>query len=122
MMLNLIRPVTVLLFSSLFSAEAVEVKPCPDGSILSEKQYQIHGTRLSSFALRIAPDVQSERVLNEKASRLLKKPHYVTIDRTVKVVENCSFQGWSRVQVVKPRGMRLTHQGWIEQSRIVGAK
>lgn len=63
--------------------------------------------------LRAGPSQNHERIINQKASDVLKEIHYLTVDSstTVKVTEiNGS---WVKIEVVEPEYLAESHRGWI---------
>jgi len=63
--------------------------------------------------LRVGPSQKEERIVNRKASDILKEIHYMSVDSstTVKVTE---IKGeWVKIEVVEPEHLAATHRGWI---------
>jgi sRNA-binding carbon storage regulator CsrA len=63
--------------------------------------------------LRVGPSQNDQRIVNQKASDLLKEIHYMSVDSstTVKVTE---IKGdWVKIEVVEPEHLAATHRGWI---------
>lgn len=63
--------------------------------------------------LRVGPSLKNERIVNQKASDILMKIHYLSVDSstTIKVTE--IKEDWARIEVVQPAHMSATHRGWI---------
>ncbi|HEL3179386.1 MAG: hypothetical protein J0L89_08380 [Xanthomonadales bacterium] len=65
--------------------------------------------------LRNAPD--GERIVNEKATRVLGSTQYQTIDNSTKVQIQCLDGDWARVQITDPEWLK-EHSGWVLRSAL----
>jgi|GEM_PF-3513923 len=65
--------------------------------------------------LRKAPD--SDKIVNEKATKILGSTQYQTIDNSTTVQIQCVDGDWARVQVQTPEWLR-EHVGWVERSAL----
>lgn len=83
-------------------------------SSTSTKSGQLRRVKGSENFLRAAPKRDSAKLINERATAAFKETHYLTIDSSVVVNEECSESGWSRVRVVQPESLSGTHIGWIK--------
>ena len=66
-----------------------------------------------SVELRDGPGEKHEKKINQKASDVLRRLDYMSVDSstTVKVLE---LKGdWAEVQIVEPTPLASTHRGWI---------
>ena len=63
--------------------------------------------------LRAGPSQKDERLVNQKASDLLKEIVYLSVDTstTVKVTEIKA--DWVKIEVVEPEYLAESHRGWI---------
>lgn len=95
-----------------------EVKGC-SGFNNTNKTYKITG---SDIPVRKGPNKKSAKIINEKATKILKKTHYITVDNTVTVREECSNGKWSKVKVTEPDYLSSSHQGWIQSKFLRGKK
>ncbi len=110
---------TALVISVLQSAAQASPEPCGSASIKSKQTLRVNG---SDVVLRSAPNSKSEKLINQKASQILKTIHYLTIDNTVTVVEECTQGKWSRVHVKEPDWLQESHIGWVQSSSLRGQK
>lgn len=92
-------------------AIAVSAESCGSGSTSSGRQLRIKG---ADVVLRSAPNAKGERLINQKATQILKAKQYLTIDHTVTVIEECTQGEWARVRVKEPEWLRDTHVGWVQ--------
>ncbi|MHC2021475.1 hypothetical protein [Methylobacterium sp. CM6247] len=64
----------------------------------SDKVLSVNNT----YELRSKPDQNAGRILNSKATNILKKDHFHGIDISTTVKELCKTEEWSQVQIVTP--------------------
>lgn len=84
---------------------------CDQSSTLTSIQYRPIG---SGIRLRSEADEKSSLLINKKATEIFHETHYLEIDDTVKVIEECTKGGWSWVRLIDPDYLVDTHKGWIE--------
>lgn len=107
----------VLLHGS--EAQAASAEPCSTASTKSGQTLRVNG---SNVVLRSAPNAKSEKLINQKATQIMKSTQYLTIDNTVTVVEECNQGDWSKVRVTEPDWLRDSHIGWVPSSSLRGQK
>lgn len=100
-------------------ASAAPAQPCGVESAKSGQTLKVNG---SDVVLHAGPSTKSEKLINQKATQILKTTQYLTIDNTVTVVEECNQAGWSRVRVTEPDWLRASHLGWVPSSALRGQK
>jgi hypothetical protein len=100
-------------------AQAASPEPCGSASTKSGQTLRVNG---SDVVLRSAPNAKSEKLINQKATQILKTIQYLTIDNTVTVVEECTQGEWSRVRVIEPDWLQSSHIGWVQSSSLRGQK
>lgn len=66
-----------------------------------------------SVNVRSGPGTTYPRLINEKASATLKGTHYITVDSSTVLYEECTKDGWSWIRVTEPDWLRESHRGWI---------
>jgi hypothetical protein len=96
-----------LTHASSYGAEAM---PCGAGSAKSGASYSVIGTEVY---LRDAPRPDAGKLVNQKATDILKKTQYRVVDNSTTVTEECTQGGWSRVHVTAPEWLSATHMGWV---------
>jgi hypothetical protein len=64
--------------------------------------------------VRTGPGAKFPKIINQKATAIFGETHYITLDNSVTVKENCRSNGWSQVEVVDPNYFSASHRGWIE--------
>lgn len=72
--------------------------------------YAISG---SGINVRKGPGSKFEKIINKKATKALKRTHYIQVDHTTTIHEHCRKDGWSYIQVIEPREFQQSHRGWI---------
>lgn len=100
-------------------AQAASPEPCGSASTKSGQTLRVNS---SDVALRSAPNAKSEKLINQKATQILKTTQYLTIDKTVTVVQECTQGEWSRVGVIEPDWLKNSHIGWVQSSSLRGQK
>ncbi|MEO8418643.1 MAG: hypothetical protein ABI475_07965, partial [Methylophilaceae bacterium] len=100
-------------------AQATSAEPCGASSTKSGQALRVSG---SDVVLRSAPSAKSEKLINQKATQILKTIQYLTIDNTVTVIEECIQGEWSRVRVREPDWLQNSHIGWVQSSSLRGEK
>jgi len=88
---------------------------CGASSVKSDQTLRVNG---SGNILRSGPSSEAEKLINKKASEILKTTHYLSIDNTTTVLEECTQGDWSRVRVVEPDWLRASHIGWVPSSTL----
>ena len=83
---------------------------CGASSTRTGKTYKVDG---SDINVRTGPGISYDKIINQKASSILKKNIYVTIDNTVTVLEECTEGEWSKIRVTDPDWLSNSHRGWI---------
>lgn len=68
-----------------------------------------------SHDLRQAP--KGEKVINEKATKILGETQYQVIDNSTRVQVQCIDGDWARVQITSPEWL-TQHKGWVERSAL----
>ena len=68
--------------------------------------------------IREGPGSQHAKIVNEKATRALGKTHYISIDDTVTVYEECVKGDWSWIRVTTPDWLQDSHRGWVESKNL----
>ncbi len=107
--------ISLLLLAPAYSEK---MKGC-DGFNKTEKTYKIKGPEV---VVRKAPSKKSAKVINKKASEILKTTHYISLDNSVTVMEECTNGKWSKVRVTDPERLSSSHQGWIKSKFLRGKK
>lgn len=117
--------VCVLLVSGCSSDKPDVVKVAPSqespspaacsGNALTKKSYGVTGTEIY---IRTEPSKKAAKVINQKATDIIKKPQYASIDDTTTVFEECTKGMWSWVRVTTPDWLQDSHQGWVESKHL----
>ncbi len=88
---------------------------CDTTTTITGRQYNVVGSRT---AIRHEPSANAPKLVNQKATRILEGTHYVNIDDTAVVFEECTKGGWSWIRVVEPDWLQDSHRGWVESSHL----
>ena len=66
-----------------------------------------------SVELRDGPGLNHEKKINPKASDILRRIDYLSVDSSTTVKILAVKDDWAEIQVVEPASFAATHQGWI---------
>lgn len=105
--LTLVIAISVLALSAHAVGTAKECAPS------DAKSGSVFGVSGSNIELREAPRLAAPKIINEKATQVLRTKQYAVIDKSTRVVEQCRRGDWSRVQVKEPEWLSTTHVGWV---------
>lgn len=83
---------------------------CKDGALITGSQYNVIGTGIN---VRKGPGTNFDKIVNQKATDILKSTQYISIDDTTVVFEECINGEWSWVRVVQPDWLQDSHRGWV---------
>ncbi len=101
------------------SAFAENIQSCGSSSTKTGKAYKINGSEINA---RKGPGTNFNKVVNQQATKIFKKTHYITVDYSVTVVEECSQGKWSKIRVTNPSYLSQSHRGWITSKFLRGKK
>ena len=65
------------------------------------------------------PNINSEKLINKKASEIFDKTIYASVDKSTKVLVEDIKGLWAKIRIVEPEWLK-THEGWIMASNIIG--
>lgn len=105
---NSMNQVDMIFSGTAYSKTVLE--DCSNGAKLTGKQYNVIGT---SINIRSGPGMNHKKLVNEKATKILGKTHYLSIDDTTIVFEKCTKANWSWIRILEPDWLRKTHRGWV---------
>jgi hypothetical protein len=103
----LLLALLIFQYGQVFAKGMIE---CGSPSMGTGKTYKVNG---SGINVRLGPGTNYDKIINQKASSILKKNIYVTIDNTVTVYEECAQKGWSKIRVTDPDWLSNSHRGWV---------
>lgn len=83
------------------------------------KTIEIFGIKGEGIALRKGAGENFEKLVNQKATRILKKTVNFSIDYTCKVKIESEKNGWSKVIVVEPEQLSASHRGWVKTEHLL---
>jgi len=101
------------------NAFAENIQSCGSSSTKTGKTYKINGSEIN---VRKGPGINFNKIVNQKATKILKKTHYITLDNSVTVVEECSQGKWSKIRVTNPSYLSQSHRGWIASKFLCSKK
>jgi hypothetical protein len=84
------------------------------------KKNEIFGINSEEVYLKVEPSESSDKLINKKASEMLKETRYTVIGYEEKVVILEEQGEWSKIKVVKPEHLSATYIGWIQSKFIEG--
>jgi hypothetical protein len=100
-------------------AFAENTQPCGSESVKTGKSYKVSGEDID---VRHGPSIEFSKIVNQKASRILKSTHYISIDSSVTVIEQCTQGKWSKIRVTEPDYLSQSHRGWVPSNVLRGKK
>lgn len=83
---------------------------CDASTVVTGKKYNVLG---SGINVRKGPGTSFEKIINQKATSILKTAQYISIDDTTTVFEECTKDGWSWIRVIDPDWLKDSHRGWV---------
>ena len=83
---------------------------CKEEAQITGKQYNVIG---SEIYVRKGPGTNFDKIVNQKATNFFKTTHYISIDDSTVVFEECSKGGWSWIRVLQPDWLQNSHRGWV---------
>lgn len=89
---------------------AADIQPCGKESVRTGQTLRVTG---SNIYVRAGPGEKFDKIINQKATSILKRTEYITIDNSVKVNEECTQSGWSKISVIELDWLRESHKGWV---------
>ncbi len=92
---------------------------CDTSTLITGKQYKILG---SGINVRQGAGINFGKVVNQKATSIMKTTHYISVDNTLTIFEECTKNGWSWIRVIKPERLSLSHRGWVSSKFLRGKK
>lgn len=96
-------------------ANAESPVSCGSDSKKTGQELRVNG---SGVVLRAAPSEKSAKLINKKATEIMKTTQYLQLDNTVTVHEECTQGTWSRVRVTEPDWLRDSHIGWVPSNSL----
>ncbi|BET59162.1 hypothetical protein [Geobacter sp. 60473] len=111
------RGLLILMLLSVVPATVVaaDVQQCGKESSKTGQTYKVTG---SDISIRKGPGKKFDKLINQKATSILKRTQYTTIDNSVTVYEECTQGGWSFVKVTEPDWLRESHIGWVQSTAL----
>ena len=111
---------TLTIISVLPSAiRAESLQPCDNQSTKTGISYKVSG---SGINVRKGPGTEHEKIVNQKATSMLKTTIYISIDNSNTVIEECSQGDWSKIRVTDPDYLSSSHRGWVASKFLRGKK
>ena len=86
---------------------------------LSPNPPKLFGIEGENIPLRVGPGENFDKLINEKATKILKETQYLQVDYTVKVKIEETKNDWSKIRVVEPEHLSNTHIGWIPSKYVL---
>lgn len=65
------------------------------------------------------PNINSEKVINKKATEIFHETKYASVDKSTKVLVEDIKGLWAKIRIVEPEWLRI-HEGWIMAKNIIG--
>lgn len=87
--------------------------------ITAAPQVKLFNIKSGIVELRSGPGRQYKKVMNKESLKTLKSAYFVSIDSTVKFIQDEVNGDWSRISVVQPDSLKVTHQGWMMTWRLM---
>lgn len=106
-----------LCFGASVNCWAGTIISCPENAVKSNAEYRL----VKDYDLYLSWKNDSRKVINEKASRILKETVYHAIDGSEKVVEISSFNNKSLVRVIEPDHLKGVSR-WVNSDTLKSTK
>jgi hypothetical protein len=84
-----------------------------------ETNTKIYGIKGEDILIREGPGKQYPKIVNQKATDILKELEYIQVDNSCKVLVEETKDGWSKIRVVEPDWLNETHIGWIKSEFVI---
>ncbi len=114
-MKHVVLAAIVLGFAPVSSVLANGVEACGAKSVKTNRSLGVNGSENTLFS---APSPTGIRLVNAKATAALGTKTYLSIDKSTTVQEECTQDGWSRIQVTSPEYLRESHRGWVKSTAL----
>ena len=88
---------------------------CDGTTEITGKKLNVIG---SGIDIRSGPGASFDKIINQKATSIMKTTQYISIDDTTTVFEECTKSGWSWIRVMEPDWLQDSHRGWIESKHL----
>jgi hypothetical protein len=115
--------IAILIVTLILSCSSATNSKKVDNSNLStsplEQPSKIFGIDGEDIATRTAPRENSEKLINEKATKALGETQYCEVDYSTKVEVLETKDNWSKIKVVDPDWLSESHVGWILSKYLV---
>jgi hypothetical protein len=99
-----------ILFSGCSSETATRTFKCEVGNGADGRVVDVTGNEHPIYK---APDLKSDRIVNNKASSATGNTEYHSLWSSQKVEVQCEHGDWARIQVVEPDWLHFV-KGWVE--------
>ncbi|WP_049870130.1 hypothetical protein [Pseudomonas putida] len=90
---------------------------CTPDTVLSGVEFR----PLRKSELYKSRELTGQKIVNEKATKLLGEVNYKSVDSSTRVVEECTYNGASFVRVIDPEWL-VDDKGWIPESALKGKR
>jgi hypothetical protein len=88
----------------------------------AKEQTSIFGINGENVPIRIGPGEKSEKLINEKATKILGTKQYCEVDHSTKVALIEKKGEWAKIKVVDPEWLSETYVGWIPAKLLITAE
>jgi hypothetical protein len=103
-----------------FIATSCGINHSPNLSVTEKSnQSKIYTLTENGIILRAGPGEQYEKIINEKASQIIKDTEYAEVDKSVLVDIEEVNQQWSKIRVVRPDWLTDSHVGWVQTKYLI---
>lgn len=100
--------------SGIFSKTVANVpKTCEGGGIETGDEVTVS----KMIDLRQTPDANGRKIVNEKATEILRETQYHVVDQTTRLTELCRQKSWSKIRIVEPDWLNFV-VGWVPVSAL----
>lgn len=83
---------------------------CDASTKITGEKYNVIG---SGINIRKGPGTEFDKIINQKATDIMKTTHYISVDDSTTVFEECVRGDWSWIRVTEPDWLKESHKGWI---------
>jgi len=113
--------------STLIASIIFVLSSCGENKSASNSNEELSKPKVLSILkdeiyLMSEPNSNSDKLINEKATKAIGETIYLQVDRSTKIVIKESRGDWMKINVVKPEHLSKSHVGWIESEFIESDK
>lgn len=108
----------LLICSAMIMLYACVSTPNPTVDVQDSPAIVIYDVAKQSY-LYAEPTTASKKLINQRATEVLREVQYLSIDNSCKVMILESQNEWSKICVYEPEWLRSSHIGWVKTNVLI---